>query len=352
MTVLDWSWARIAGGAARQVADGVIRYLAGGTGGGKELEPWERDDLLGAGLSLGLVWETSAGRALEGWGAGVDDRLRAEAQADGLGVPGHVAIYLACDTSPFRNWNAVVDYYRGAASVARRPKGGYLGDDPGVMLLDEGTLDYLWQPAASSWSRIFPHPRACLVQRIGMPWDLGGSYDFNDVQGPWGGWGGADVPIPAPPAPGGRRVLRQGDSGGDVVELQNLLLASDAGALPQFGADGDFGGETLQAVLNFQESHGLTVDGIVGPQTWGTLDAVVTPPPAPPDPPAPPPEPAPVPAPEPDPAPAPDPAPEPEPVPVPPPGPSPVASVEELVAVVRRRRLYRTFKKELRQRNG
>jgi peptidoglycan hydrolase-like protein with peptidoglycan-binding domain len=34
---------------------------------------------------------------------------------------------------------------------------------------------------------------------------------------------------------------------------------------------GTFGPETLQAVKDFQQGKGLTVDGKVGPQTWGGL---------------------------------------------------------------------------------
>ena len=37
--------------------------------------------------------------------------------------------------------------------------------------------------------------------------------------------------------------------------------------------DGDFGAITEAAVRAFQESHGLTPDGIVGPLTWSALEA-------------------------------------------------------------------------------
>lgn len=35
--------------------------------------------------------------------------------------------------------------------------------------------------------------------------------------------------------------------------------------------DGDFGTHTYNAVRDYQWSNGLTVDGIVGPQTWSSL---------------------------------------------------------------------------------
>jgi peptidoglycan hydrolase-like protein with peptidoglycan-binding domain len=37
--------------------------------------------------------------------------------------------------------------------------------------------------------------------------------------------------------------------------------------------DGLFGAKTEQAVVNFQKKKQITVDGIVGPQTWARLGA-------------------------------------------------------------------------------
>jgi len=64
-------------------------------------------------------------------------------------------------------------------------------------------------------------------------------------------------------------VLRQGDKGDAVVDLQNELIDAGYGVV----ADGDFGDHTKDAVVDFQESHGLKNDGVVGPQTWGLLRA-------------------------------------------------------------------------------
>lgn len=61
--------------------------------------------------------------------------------------------------------------------------------------------------------------------------------------------------------------ISQGATGGCVVELQNLL--NDQGA--HLAVDGQFGTGTAAAVTSFQSAHGLTVDGIVGPDTKDAL---------------------------------------------------------------------------------
>lgn len=67
-------------------------------------------------------------------------------------------------------------------------------------------------------------------------------------------------------------TLRKGDKRTEVATMQQLLL--DAGEkLPKYGADGDFGNETLKAVKSYQKKHGLAVDGICGPKTWKALMA-------------------------------------------------------------------------------
>ena len=57
--------------------------------------------------------------------------------------------------------------------------------------------------------------------------------------------------------------------------MQSLLLRAGE-TLPRYGADGDFGSETLAAVRSFQRRHGLVVDGICGPKTWAKLEEVIS----------------------------------------------------------------------------
>jgi len=76
-------------------------------------------------------------------------------------------------------------------------------------------------------------------------------------------------------ANGSHPTLRRGDRGADVETLQQKLV--DLGW--QLDVDGDFGPATQDAVEEFQSSAGLSVDGVVGPQTWAALDARSAPPP-------------------------------------------------------------------------
>lgn len=63
------------------------------------------------------------------------------------------------------------------------------------------------------------------------------------------------------------KSLRKGDSGNEVLELQQLLAKAGLSITP----DGDFGNYTLAKVKEFQEKNGLVADGIVGKSTWAAL---------------------------------------------------------------------------------
>ena len=74
------------------------------------------------------------------------------------------------------------------------------------------------------------------------------------------------TPEPEPEEP----TLRKGAKGERVRELQEKLLALGY-QLPKYGADGDYGAETIKAVKEFQKDNGLTADGVCGPKTWAAL---------------------------------------------------------------------------------
>lgn len=72
----------------------------------------------------------------------------------------------------------------------------------------------------------------------------------------------------------GSRILRNGDEGADVKEMQSGLirLGYDLG---KWGADGDFGDATEQAVIAFQRDHGLDDDGEFGPLSLAACTAAL-----------------------------------------------------------------------------
>lgn len=65
-------------------------------------------------------------------------------------------------------------------------------------------------------------------------------------------------------------VLRKGDTGDAVKVMQKMLIGCgyNCGAS---GADGSFGPKTYNALLVFQKSKGLVVDGVYGPKTKAAL---------------------------------------------------------------------------------
>lgn len=66
------------------------------------------------------------------------------------------------------------------------------------------------------------------------------------------------------------RIIGLGSSGEDVEFVQGVLddLGYDLGI---HGIDGKFGPDTKNAVEKYQEDNNLKIDGIVGPETYGSL---------------------------------------------------------------------------------
>lgn len=63
------------------------------------------------------------------------------------------------------------------------------------------------------------------------------------------------------------KTVRRGSDGGGVYLLQKLL----AGKGYKLDCDSNFGGQTESAVKAYQQANGLTIDGIVGQNTWKKL---------------------------------------------------------------------------------
>ncbi len=66
------------------------------------------------------------------------------------------------------------------------------------------------------------------------------------------------------------RIIRAGDGGDDVRDVQQRLLALQA-SIDADELDGRFGPSTEVAVRAFQAERRLPVDGLVGPDTWSQL---------------------------------------------------------------------------------
>ena len=71
----------------------------------------------------------------------------------------------------------------------------------------------------------------------------------------------------------GGTVLRTGSTGSAVEQVQFWLntLAQYESALPSLAVDGRYGAATASAVRAFQRRYGLTVDGVVGRETWNAI---------------------------------------------------------------------------------
>lgn len=65
-------------------------------------------------------------------------------------------------------------------------------------------------------------------------------------------------------------LLLKGMEGEDVRTMQQLLIAKGY-ELPRYGADGEYGSETENALLLFQEDRNLEPDAKCGPATWSAL---------------------------------------------------------------------------------
>lgn len=73
----------------------------------------------------------------------------------------------------------------------------------------------------------------------------------------------------------GERLLKQGRKGEDVRILQTILMELGY-KLPEYGADGDYGEETADAVRKLQADAKIGVDGHYGPITHGALMEILS----------------------------------------------------------------------------
>ncbi|MCD9030009.1 peptidoglycan-binding protein [Luteimonas sp. BDR2-5] len=97
-----------------------------------------------------------------------------------------------------------------------------------------------------------------------------------EVDGIYGGQSQAAIRSATEASRASGELIQQGARGSDVAELQarlHTLGYTDASGRA-LAADGNFGDSTREAVLNLQRANNIQVDGIVGPETSGKLDAL------------------------------------------------------------------------------
>ena len=256
----------------------VARYI--GTGSYKHVTnkplPWDPQGRTEVqwyhdnGIGFLAIYERSSNDIDGGALAGLKAGRAANDGARLIGYPPPLAITACADKDvTATNLATTVDYcqaFADATAVAGYTQTSLYGDE---QIAKAWPADIVCIPGAQFWSRD-------LFRRIkaNLPWGLKVSMlqkldpanhvDWLTVYAPFEVWlptpdAEPEVPVP-PPA---RRTLRRGMKGADVKDLQRRL------GLREWGL---FGPITDRAVRRFQASAKITVDGIVGPQTWGALD--------------------------------------------------------------------------------
>jgi hypothetical protein len=123
-----------------------------------------------AGIHVGLVWETTAGRALEGRAAGQADGQAADDQADALDYPVDAVMFFAVDkNTTSADYPAIQAYAEAFNKATRRPVGIFGEADLLDHFVTAGRqpVQYGWQTMA--WSHGEVSKKANLYKRVGHP---------------------------------------------------------------------------------------------------------------------------------------------------------------------------------------
>lgn len=295
LLAIDYAWQHPQPGAIAEAGyTAVLRYVSQDPS--KDLSATEAVSLHDAHLGIGLIFETTAQRALGSTVAGQQDGAAMLARLQLLGAPeGIPALVNVGDWSVQpEQVRAILAYYQAFRDQLGAYQAGAGGYGPGgliTMLATSWPGDIWWQNAinALGWSGSVVHPHASIYQRVSPTRALTGaqgSYD-EDVYGigprpdlDWWLQPGSTPPPPPPPTDWWLQMptIRQGATGPTVRTAQGLLLAryyqlGHTGPLGD-GLDGDFGPLTDAAVREAQGAAHITVDGIIGPQTWPVLAGV------------------------------------------------------------------------------
>lgn len=198
-----------------------------------------------------------------------------------LGAPDGIAIVFSCEPENLRSINSdytncLLPYLRAAKIIlgSNFRMGLYSFGTWLDRSINDGVNEICWLPGASGWSGYqaflnsghwhFRQDPTGMEKNAfpGLNVDWGFTNPNMQNIGAWS----RDPSLPLPPAPVQLpSLVKLGSRGDDVRRLQGLLKVSP---------DGVFGPITEKAVKAFQTANGLTVDGIVGNNTWRKLLAI------------------------------------------------------------------------------
>lgn len=198
MKGIDYSWSR-PGGAAIKAAGFTfaMRYVPYPGDSGKGLTLEEIADLHGHGISIALVFESTAGRALEGYSAGTMDAQTCMTATRVLGLP-DMPFYFAVDfNATSGQLVGVDDYLSGAAAVLGADRVGVYGSYRVVEhCWDILSARWWWQTYA--WSGGNRSAHAHVYQYSNGETLNGGAVDYNEaIDGYFGQWP-SPTPEPTP----------------------------------------------------------------------------------------------------------------------------------------------------------
>ena len=189
MRGLDCSFARPGGTAIRAAGfDFCMRYVPYEGAGGKGLTVDELTDLRTNGLAVGLVFESTGGRMLDGSEAGQSDAKVAQTAAAELGFPDTTAIYFTVDFDAQPNqYDSIDAYLAGAASVLGPARVGVYGSYAVIEHCHEaGTATWFWQTYGwsggkrSDWNHVYQYLNGQTLN--------GAAVDYDDAAEEFGQW--------------------------------------------------------------------------------------------------------------------------------------------------------------------
>lgn len=249
------------------------QYAGGATGPSDSEERWMRQ-------VMGVALADIAAAGHETKMGGVISASASVAESNAWGADWHIAGHSNASYIPGTGHGTECWYYTGNLTGKKMAEAIYaevaaVSNEPdrGVKR-STGYIELKGTNADAVIVEIAFHDHEEEAQEIRQDWEEFGHAIARGVLKVIGGAAPAPVPTPVPvPVPVDTTpLLKEGDSGPEVERMQNRLLVWGQSLAP-YGADGDFGAVTKAAVIRFQTQQRLGVDGIVGNETWGRLNA-------------------------------------------------------------------------------